>query len=674
NPKLKAAYDSDETVKKVIDTALSIEGLPRNIGTHAAGVVIAGRPVSTYVPLQRSDNIISTQYTKDTVEELGLLKMDFLGLRNLTIIDDCVKILAEQGHNININEIDYNIPQVYAMIADGDTDGVFQLESGGMRSFMRRLNPENIEDIIAGIALYRPGPMDFIPTYIATKADPSKVKYKHPALKPILEMTYGCIVYQEQVMQIVQQLAGFSMGRADEVRRAMSKKKAKDMEKARKSFIYGELNDDGSVRIPGCIRNGIDEKTAISIYDDMEAFARYAFNKAHSACYAVVAYQTAYLKCLYPEAFMAALMTSVMGENDKVATYINNCTQKGIKILPPDINKSNSDFMVENGAIRFGLTTIKNVGEGFVKNCIAERKRGGDFVSLRDFAERMIGTDLNKRAVEGLIKSGAFDSLPGTRWQKMAVYEQVLASAARNSKDNIAGQLSFFSDEEDNKADVFPEIGEKSRRDLLDMEKEATGIYISGHPLDEYRDAINRLGYPRIADVMSAGEEESSISDGDVVTVAGIVSSVKEKLTRSNTMMAFIQVEDFTGSVEVIVFPKIYAALGEIIKENNIVVITGRVDVKDDDNTKQSAKLVMETAAPFSELTAKSLEITLNDNELPVLDKLRYVIFENKGDVPIFVNSRYGRVKVSDKCRCSGSDGLISAINNTVGRNCAVIK
>ncbi len=681
NPKLKAAYDENATVKHIIDTALAIEGLPRNIGTHAAGVVIASQPVSTYLPLQRSDNIISTQYTKDTVEELGMLKMDFLGLRNLTIIDDCIKILAAQGIDIDLDKIDYAVPQVYKMIAEGDTDGVFQLESDGMRRFMRQLCPENLEDIIAGIALYRPGPMDFIPVYVAAKSDRSKVRYKHPSLEPILEPTYGCIVYQEQVMQIVQRLAGFSMGRADEVRRAMSKKKAKDMEKARQSFIYGELNDDGSVRVPGCIRNGIDERTAISIYDDMDAFAKYAFNKSHAAAYAVVGYQTAYLKCLYPEAFMAALISSVMGDNDKVASYINNCTQKGIKILPPDINKSDSDFTVEDGAIRFGLTTIKNVGEGFVRHCVDERKNNGDFKSLRDFAERMTGTDMNKRGVEGLIKSGAFDSLPGTRWQKLAVYEQVLSSASRSAKDNIVGQLSFFGDAEEDKTDIFPDIPERGHRELLDMEKEATGIYISGHPLDEYRSALNSLGLPNISAV-TAEQEEREINDGDIVTVAGIVSSVREKLTRSNTMMAYIRLEDFTGSIEIIVFPKLYSSLGQIIRENSILTVTGRVDIKEDENPK----LVMETAAPFNSKAAVApvstsfpapasgcLEIALEAPELAALERIRAAVATEKGGVPVVIRSRYGRIKALPRYNCSGSKELISTINSIIGRECASI-
>ncbi|MCH5188158.1 MAG: DNA polymerase III subunit alpha [Oscillospiraceae bacterium] len=689
NPKLKEAYDTDPTVKNIIDTALSIEGLPRNIGTHAAGVVIAGRPVSTYVPIQRSDNIISTQYTKDTVEELGLLKMDFLGLRNLTIIDDCVKILEAQGINIDLNKIDYDVPEVYAMISEGDTDGVFQLESGGMRRFMRQLKPENLEDIIAGIALYRPGPMDFIPTYVAAKGDRSKVSYKHPKLEPILEATYGCIVYQEQVMQIVQALAGFSMGRADEVRRAMSKKKAKDMEKARKSFIYGELNDDGSVRVPGCIRNGIDEKTAISIYDDMDAFAKYAFNKSHAAAYAVVGYQTAYLKCLYPEAFMAALITSVMGDNNKVATYINNCKQRGINILPPDINKSDSSFTIEDGAIRFGLTTIKNVGENFVRACIEERKRGGDFASLRDFANRMVGPELNKRGVEGLIKSGAFDCVPGSRLQKLAIYEQTLSSASRNARDNIAGQMSFFSldssDESENLADDFPIVPDRPGRELLDMEREATGIYISGHPLDEYREAVSAMGLPEIARVLSAGEEESDFSDGDTVSVAGIISTVKEKITKNSTIMAYISIEDFTGSMEVIVFPKLYANMGETIRENNLVVLTGRLDVKEE----EAPKLILDSAAPLTSGASAAgsaapkvsavpsgayLEIDLRDDELPLLDSMRSVIFKNNGETPIVINCSYGHIIVSDKCRCTPSQELFLTINSIIGRECTMMK
>lgn len=644
NPKLKEAYNASSDVKKLVDTARSVEGLPRNIGTHAAGVVIAGDKVSRFVPVQRSEDIVSTQFTKDTVEELGLLKMDFLGLRNLTVIEDTVNIAKSMGINIDMKNIDYNVPEVYEMISEGDTDGVFQLESGGMRSFMKRLIPKNMEDIIAGIALYRPGPMDFIPEYIKNKTNPENIRYKHPMLKEILEMTYGCIVYQEQVMQIVQKLAGFSMGRADEVRRAMSKKKAKEMQKARQSFIYGEDNDDGTVRYIGCIRNGIDEKTAESIFDDMDAFAQYAFNKSHAAAYSYVTYQTAYLKCLYPAQFMAALISSVMDDTNKVSAYINNCVQKGIKILPPDINKSMAEFSVEGNDIRFGLTTIKNVGESFVRKCVKERNENGDFKSLRDFASRMMG-ELNKRSVECLIKSGAFDSIEGTRAQKLAVYEEIIDSEIRAGKNNIAGQFSFFA-EETEKKDVFSSnVKTLSKRDLLNMEKEVAGIYFSGHPLDEYREDLVKMNYPRIGEFLSSesaeedgySTEERRYQDGNDVSVVGIISGRKDKLTRSNTNMAFLTVEDFTASMEVVVFPKMLSKFDEILKEDSIVVIHGRLDIKDD----EGAKLILDSVAPYIS-SADSLTLVLSDENLKKLDELRIVVSRFPGAYPLQIKCSYG--------------------------------
>lgn len=639
NPKLKQAYDSNNDVKNLIDTAMAVEGLPRNIGTHAAGVVIAGNKVSSYVPVQRSDDIISTQYTKDTVEELGLLKMDFLGLRNLTVIEDTVNIAKSMGIDIDINNIDYNVPEVYEMISQGDTDGVFQLESGGMRAFMKRLMPENIEDITAGIALYRPGPMDFIPEYIKNKMNPHKITYKHPLLKDILEMTYGCIVYQEQVMQIVRTLAGFSMGRADEVRRAMSKKKAKEMERARQSFIYGEDNDDGSIRFMGCVRNGIDEKTAERIFDDMDAFAQYAFNKSHAAAYSFVTYQTAYLKCLYPAQFMAALISSVMDNSNKVAAYINNCVQKGIKILPPDINKSMADFSVEENNIRFGLTTIKNVGDSFVRKCVAERKENGEFKSLRDFASRMMG-ELNKRSVECLIKSGAFDSLRGSRAQKLAVFEEIIDSEVKAGKNNIAGQLTFFA-EETNKEDIFPEkIHEYSKRELLNMEKEVAGIYMSGHPLDEHRDELANMNYPAIGNIVS---EESDYRDGNEISVVGIISNRRDKLTKSNTNMSFITIEDFTGGMEVIVFPKILTRLDAVLTENSIVMMHGRLDVKED----EGVKLILDSAAPFLG-KQDSVTLNLNESQLMLLDKLRYISMQHTGMKSLVIKCSYGEITVKN--------------------------
>ena len=650
NPKLKAAYDSSADVKKLVDTAKAVEGLPRNVGTHAAGVVIAGKKVSSYVPVQRSDDIVSTQYTKDTVEELGLLKMDFLGLRNLTVIEDTVNIAKAMGIEIDMKNISYDVPEVYKMISEGDTDGVFQLESGGMRSFMKRLIPKNIEDITAGIALYRPGPMDFIPAYIKNKTNPENIKYKHPLLKDILEMTYGCIVYQEQVMQIVQKLAGFSMGRADEVRRAMSKKKAKEMQKARQSFIYGEDNDDGSIRYIGCIRNGIDEKTAESIFDDMDAFAQYAFNKSHAAAYSYVTYQTAYLKCLYPSQFMAALISSVMGDTNKVSAYINNCLQKGIKILPPDINKSMGEFSVEGNDIRFGLSTIKNVGENFIHKCVKERNENGAFKSIRDFASRMTG-ELNKRSVECLIKSGAFDSLEGSRAQKLAVYEDIIDSEVRAGKNNIVGQFSFFAEEAETKDNFPTTVKEFTKREILNMEKEVAGIYFSGHPLDEYREDLSKMNYPCIAEILSVSSaedeeyasEQNDFYDGKDVSVVGIIAGRKDKLTRSNTNMAFLTIEDFTGSMEVIVFPKMLTKYDALLAEDSIVMIHGRLDIKED----EVAKLIFDSAAPYVSM-ADSLTLYLDDKNIRELDKLKAIVSRYPGAYPLQIKCSYGEIVVKN--------------------------
>ncbi len=659
NPKLKQVYEASADIRNLIDTAKAVEGLPRNIGTHAAGVVIAGNNVSSYVPIQRSDDIISTQYTKDTVEELGLLKMDFLGLRNLTVIEDTVNIAKSMGIDIDMQNIDYDVPEVYEMISQGDTDGVFQLESGGMRAFMRRLMPASIEDITAGIALYRPGPMDFIPEYIKNKMNPDKITYKHPLLKDILEMTYGCIVYQEQVMQIVRTLAGFSMGRADEVRRAMSKKKAKEMQRARQSFIYGEDNDDGTIRFPGCVRNGIDEKTAEKIFDDMDAFAQYAFNKSHAAAYSVVTYQTAYLKCLYPAQFMAALISSVMDNSNKVAAYINNCTQKGIRILPPDINKSMADFSVEGNDIRFGLTTIKNVGDSFVRKCVLERQKNGEFKSLRDFASRML-SELNKRSVECLIKSGAFDSLKGTRAQKLSVFEEIIDSETRSGKNNIVGQFSFFGAEE-NLEDIFPaKVNEYTERELLNMEKEVAGIYLSGHPLDEFRDELYKMNYPSIGEVSS---EESEYADGSEISLVGIISNRRDKLTRSNTNMAFITVEDFTGSIEVIVFPKVLSKLDSVLSENSIVMLHGRLDVKEDEGTK----LILDFAAPFIGVK-NSIVLSLNDSQLLLLDKVKQIAIKHTGTYPLIIECSYGSISANN-IFVDGSSEFFEKVNKLYNAN-----
>ena len=505
---------------------------------------------------------------------------------------------------------------------------------------MKRLEPRNIEDITAGIALYRPGPMDFIPAYIKNKTNPENITYKHPLLKDILEMTYGCIVYQEQVMQIVRTLAGFSMGRADEVRRAMSKKKAKEMQKARQSFIYGEDNEDGTIRYMGCVRNGIDEHTAQKIWDDMDAFAQYAFNKSHAAAYSFVTYQTAYLKCLYPAQFMASLISSVMDNANKVASYINNCTQNGIKILPPDINKSMADFSVEDNNIRFGLTTIKNVGDAFVRKCVKNREANGKFKSIRDFVSRMI-SELNKRSVECLIKSGAFDSLPGSRAQKLEIFEEIIDSEARAGKNNIEGQFSFFGDES-SKDDVFPEnVHEYSKRELLNMEKEVAGIYLSGHPLDDYREDLEKMNYPHISEIIDE-PNSSGYFDGSEVSVVGIISVRREKLTRSNTNMAFITLEDFTGSIETIVFPKVLTRLDSLLTENSIVMLHGRLDIKED----EGVKLLVDSATPFTG-ASDFLVISLSDELLLKIEQLKPILQKHPGSTPVAIESSYGLINLN---------------------------
>ena len=634
-PKLKEAYASDEQVKRLVDTAKSIEGLPKSSGTHAAGVVICGERLDEHIPLSKNEDVVVTQFTKDTVEELGLLKMDFLGLKNLTIIRNCVEIAAAQGVKINLAEIPYDAPEVYKMISNGDTEGVFQLESGGMTNFMRKLEPGCIEDIIAGISLYRPGPMDFIPQYIRNKKNPELITYKHPSLEKILRDTYGCIVYQEQVMEIVRELAGFSLGGADMVRRAMSKKKAHEMEKARKNFIYGEVDENGNVIIPGCLRRGIDEKTATSIFDDMDAFAKYAFNKSHAAAYAVVAYQTAYLKCFYPVYFMAALITGFMGETEKVSLYVEKCRSMGIEILPPDINKSLSSFSVEEGNIRFGLGTVKNVGISFMDKVADERRQNGDFESFSDFAKRMSGKELNKRAVEGIIKSGAFDSIVPQRNRLLAGFEKMIDSAMSEKRSNIEGQINLFGDImgiKEKVQDELPVAPELSKAMILEMEKEWAGMYFSGHPLDEYRGVVDSDLYTRIGEIVASANDEGDYSDGDMVTVAGIVTARRDKITKSNTLMSFIVIEDFTGSIETIVFPKTLSKVDSILKEGAIVRMSARLDIKED----QEPKMIMDVAAPLEKATgemgqSKTLIISLKEGEEKRLDEIRQFIIKTKG-------------------------------------------
>ena len=613
NPEFRNLYESNEQVKELVDMSKRLEGLPRHTSMHAAGVVISQKAVDEYVPLSRaSDGSITTQFTMTTLEELGLLKMDFLGLRTLTVIQNAVRF-AEQssGKQINIDEIDYNDKAVLDSLGTGKTDGVFQLESTGMKNFMKELKPQSLEDIIAGISLYRPGPMDFIPQYIRGKNNPDSITYDCPELESILEPTYGCIVYQEQVMQIVQKLAGYTLGRADLVRRAMSKKKAAVMQQERQNFVYGNEAE----HVPGCISNGISEQVANKIYDDMIDFAKYAFNKSHAAAYAVVAYQTAWLKYYYPVEFMAALMTSVIDNSSKVSEYILTCRQMGIQILPPDINESVSAFSVSNGAIRYGLNAIKSVGKPVIEEIIQERKERGNFEDLADFINRMSGHEVNKRAVENFIKAGAFDCFPANRRQMMMIYGQIMDDAAQKKKKDFAGQISLFdfAAEEDKAAFKIkiPQVSEYGKEDLLAFEKEVLGFYISGHPLEEYEEQWKRGISHVTADFLPPEEgEEQRIRDGERAIVGGMITSKTMKATKNNKMMAFITVEDLVGSVEVIVFPRDYEKNASMLNVDSKVFVSGRISAEED----RASKLILEKIVPF-DIPKKELWIQFSDME-----------------------------------------------------------
>ena len=614
NPDLKKAYNEDETVHNLIDMSKRLEGLPRHTSMHAAGVVIGSRSIDEFVPLSRAaDGTITTQFTMTTIEELGLLKMDFLGLRTLTVIQNAVNMAQKNHHvTIDLDNIDYNDKKVLDSIGTGKTEGVFQLESGGMKSFMKELKPGSLEDIIAGISLYRPGPMDFIPKYIKGKNDRSAITYDCPQMEPILGPTYGCIVYQEQVMQIVRDLAGYTMGRSDLVRRAMSKKKASVMEKERKNFVYG--NEEEGVK--GCVNNGLEERTANHIYDEMTDFAKYAFNKSHAAAYAVVSYQTAYLKYYYPLEFMAALMSSVMDNVTKFSEYILTCRQiMGIPILPPDINEGESGFSVSGNAIRYGLSAIKSVGKSVVDTIIADREAGGPFRSMEDFVGRMTHKEVNKRTLENFIKSGALDTLPGTRKQKIAVMPVLLESKARERKSVIEGQLSLFDiageEERDNFQITFPEVGEYTKEELLVFEKEILGVYISGHPLEDYKDVWQKTVTATASDFIVDEEAGGArVTDGARVVIGGLVAGKTVKTTRTNPLMAFITLEDLMGSVEVIIFPKDYEANRELFVEDAKLFIRGRVSIGDD----PVGKLVLEQVVPFSKIP-RELWIQFADKE-----------------------------------------------------------
>jgi len=604
NPELRKMYESDSQVHELIDMSKRLEGLPRHTSMHAAGVVICSRPAEELVPLSRgSDGSITTQFTMTTIEELGLLKMDFLGLRTLTVIRDAVAMIEKsKGVHIDIDNINYDDKKVLASLGTGKTDGVFQLESGGMKNFMKELKPENLEDIIAGVSLYRPGPMDFIPKYIKGKNSSGPIVYSCPQLEPILAPTYGCIVYQEQVMQIVRDLGGYTLGRSDLVRRAMSKKKQSVMEKERANFVYGNPEEG----VPGCAAAGISEAVASQIYDDMMDFAKYAFNKSHAACYAVVAYQTAYLKYYYPVEFMAALMTSVIDNSTKVAEYIMTCRNMGIKILPPDINQGESGFSVKDNAIIYSLTAIKSIGRPVIESVVSERQARGEFTNLKDFITRVADKDVNKKAIENFIKAGAFDSLPGTRKQFMSAYVQIMDHIVHDKKNNMAGQLSLFdiaSEEQKEEFEVkLPDVGEYSKEMMLGFEKEVLGVYISGHPMEEWEE-LWRKGITNTTTDFMLDEEsnETVVKDNATAIIGGLIADKKIKYTKNDKIMAFLQVEDLLGSVEVIVFPKDYEKNSTKLVEDNKVFIRGRVSLEED----RDGKLICEKITAFDEIPRK---------------------------------------------------------------------
>ena len=603
NKELNELYETNAEIKKLLDIAMALEGMPRQASTHACGIVITKDPVDTYVPLYVRDGNISTQYIMTTLEELGLLKMDFLGLRTLTVIKDTID-LVKKDRNIDVEfDKDMNDPKVYKLWQEGNSVGIFQFESQGMTNFMKELKPDSLEDIIAGVSLYRPGPMDQIPRYIANKKDPEHAVYTHPALKPILEVTYGCMVYQEQVMQIVRDLAGYSLGRADLVRRAMGKKKLDVMAKEREIFINGQVDENGNIIVPGCVRNGIDEKSANKIFDEMAEFAKYAFNKSHAAAYAVVSYQTAYLKAYYPEEFMAATLNSFLGNLDKVPYYIEECRRLKIDILKPDINKSETRFIVDNGKIRFGLGSIKNVGVAAVNAVVEERQKNGEYKSFTDFCERIQAEAVNKKCIESLIKAGAFDEFEQTRSTLMASFEDIVDAISDSSRKNIQGQVSMFdlgglggnqnpSEEDEKQLEKlkysYTTLKEYTDKELLSMEKEMLGLYISGHPLEQLKEIIEKISNISTLKIKEGLDEleqtgKFPYKDGQTVKFIGIINSIKKKYTKNNKIMAFLNVEDLYGNIEVIVFENCYQMSANSLIEDNIVLIEGRLSIKEEE-------------------------------------------------------------------------------------------
>lgn len=675
---LKDKYDTDSLVKNLIDVAKSIEGMPRHATMHAAGVVITEQPVSDYVPLSSNDGNVVTQFTMTTLEELGLLKMDFLGLRNLTVIDDAERMIKNTNPDFSINNISENDKAVFSMMAAGNSEGVFQFESQGMKNVLTQLNPESLEDLIAVISLYRPGPMDSIPTYIDCRHNPNHIKYKHPLLEDILNVTYGCIVYQEQVMQILRTLAGYSLGRADIVRRAMSKKKKDVMEKERNVFIRGLTDDNGNVIVDGCLRRGVDEKTAISIYDEMESFASYAFNKSHATAYAKVSYQTAFLKCHYPKEYMAALLSSVLDNQNKLSTYITECHNLGIQILPPDVNSSFYSFTVSGRNIRYGLLAIKNLGRQFIDAIILERKNG-EFTSFYNFCKRLYGQSMNSRALESLIKCGALDNLGANRRQMLAMAKTVLADLEFDNKKNLKGQLSLFDMGDDNAASVEPEIPpleEFSKSELLFMENEVAGMYLSGHPISEYDGYIDFIKADKIGDIIN--HEQTTYKDQSRVKVVCIVSKIKNQITKNNQMMAFIQVEDRYGSAEVIVFPNIYGKFGGLLMVGNVVEIHGTVNIREDEEPKIICNDVLKVDEDKKKFTKNKknnkesrLYLRIDSLNSPLYEKTVNVLRGYKGNIPVVfcLTSNNKRLIAPEKMWVREDLNLIASLKEVLGDN-----
>ena len=679
---LREQYENDPRIHNLIDTARSIEGMPRHASKHAAGVVITRLPVYDYVPLARNDESMVTQYVMTTLEELGLLKMDFLSLRNLTVLDDAQKLIQRREPDFELSKLPDNDPETFKMLNSGRTSGVFQMESAGMTGVCVQMKAESIEDLTAIIALYRPGPMDSIPRFIACKLDPSQIRYLHPSLEPILSVTYGCIVYQEQVMMIFQQLAGYSLGGADMVRRAISKKKAKQIEQEREAFIYG----DPERNIKGCVANGIPENTAQQIYDDIYDFANYAFNKAHAVCYAIVAYQTAYFKCHYPKEYMAALLTSILDSSGKVAEYIAECKEMGLRLLPPDINESGPDFTVVEEGIRFGLAAVKGIGRGFIDKMVAERQEGGAFSTFQSFCQRMFDKDLNRRALENLIRCGAFDSMGIYRSRLLEAYEQLVDSIAQNKRKNLAGQFDLFGGGGD-QTQSAPElqvknIPEFTRHELMTMEKETTGLYLTGHPMDEYRDVVKQCKAASMGAILSDFAQEGGPAiyhDEQRVTLAGVITASRTKTTRNNSLMAYVTLEDDTASMEMLVFARVLGEAGPYLKEGVAVLAEGRISVRDE----KAPQLMCDRVRPLDQVKgnlppvegeerAKKLYIRIPSLDDPRWERIKLVLTMFPGTEQMVVKCEDTGKRLGTVCLVHPA--LIQELNELLGAENVVVR